>query len=85
MDITVHRTPTDLKGKQLSAHTITSFMVMQGVQDGEAISAGKPMPRDALLFLNRSTAINYWVKNGWLLREGDTLTLLDVGAMKVSD
>lgn len=71
--------------KELSAHTLATFMVLQGADDPGLIRGGIGMHGDALKKLIRDTAFNHWKKNGWLQLSGDAVSLTSPGSAKVAD
>ena len=62
--VSVHRIGISLerKRKELSAHTIASFLVAQGVENVPALRANRLMSLPALRFINDRSAINYWLR-----------------------
>lgn len=62
--VTVHRIGISLerKKKELSAHTIASFLVAQCVENVPALRANRLMSLPALRFINDLSAINYWLR-----------------------
>lgn len=81
------RPQAELLGKALSAHTIAAFIAAQGVYQLEKLTSGKAMRRDLLEFLLRKRAIEYWMRNHWLLagRKTTELLLTDSGLRKLED
>ena len=83
MAITVFRKNTELTGKALSANTLASFLVAQGIHSVENLDTTCPMPHDLLQFLNRERAIGYWMTQGWLRSDGSSLYLTESGLNEV--
>jgi len=81
--VKLHRVQEGLTGKRLSAQTIASLILAQGVRRAEDLSTSKTMNAKALLFLNRATAIRHWTSNGWLENTGVGLRLTATGKEKV--
>ncbi len=79
------RLDRQLTGKELSAHTLASFSVLQGHGEPGQIRAGMPMAAGTLKKLIGNTAFGYWVKNGWLHNAGDRASLTGAGALKVAN
>ena len=52
--------------KELSAHTIASFMVVQAVEHVTELRANRHMNMAALRFINDLSAINHWLRSGRL-------------------
>ncbi len=71
--------------KELSAHTLATFLVLQGGTDPRQIDSGISMPSDVLRRLIRETAFKYWKTNGWLQQSGDSALLTSAGSAKVAD
>jgi hypothetical protein len=68
--ITVHRENRELMGKELSANTLASFLIAQGVASVADLRRESLMRGDLLRFLNRDRALGYWCDQGWLIRDG---------------
>lgn len=83
--ITVYREDRELTGKALSANTLASFLVAQGVSSISDLSCERTMPADLLRFLNRDRALGYWCGQGWLNRESGGYRLTRVGYDEVSN
>jgi hypothetical protein len=83
--VTVYRADRQLRGKELSANTLASFLVAQGCRSLPDLSTTWVMDEDVLAFLNRSTAIDYWRRNGWLLPRGGGRVLTDKGLDSILD
>lgn len=77
----LHRLSISLNGKkkELSAHTIASFLVAQGVPGVPDLAINRPMNRQALLFMNDTTAIHHWISTGRLEESGNTFFLTPTG------
>lgn len=80
-----YRFDRQLKSKELSAHTLATFMVLQGASDPAGIGSEISMPSAVLRQLIRGTAFSYWKKNGWLQQSGDSVSLTSAGSAKVAD
>jgi hypothetical protein len=65
-EVRLYRVAENLTGKRLNAHTIATLLAVQGVRSASELSTAKVMNAEALLFLNRPTAMRYWMKNAWL-------------------
>jgi hypothetical protein len=83
--ITVYRADRQLRGKELSANTLASFLVAQGRRSLPDLSTTWVMDEDLLEFLNRSTAIGYWQRQGWLLPRGGGRVLTEKGLDVILD
>lgn len=62
--ITVYRENRQLRGTELAANTLASFLVAQGQVSLPALSETRVMNRDLLLFVNRKPAMDYWCDQG---------------------
>ena len=82
---TLHRKDRELKGKELSANTLASILVAQGVTSVADLATNRSMPVDLLLFLNRQRAVGYWRDNGWFRSEGNQIYLTDQGLNEVEE
>jgi hypothetical protein len=80
----LHRVEAKPRGKGLFAHTIAAFAAVRAVSSPEAIS-GRRMNEQALLFQLRRTALDYWIRNGWLERSAEGVRLTEYGLRKVRD
>jgi hypothetical protein len=82
-----YRPTAELTGKELSAHTIASLVIAQGVSHSALLMADASMRRDLLMFFLRKRAIDYWTSNGWLQAGSSSseLRLTDAGLRKVQD
>jgi hypothetical protein len=85
--VVIHRPARELKGKELTAHTVASFMVLQGALTPNQVQPEALMKADALKFLIRDSAISHWTsrKNGWLEKSGDSYFLTETGFRKTLD
>ena len=83
--VTVFRADRQLHGKELSANTLASFLVAQGRRSLPDLSTTWVMDETLLEFLNRSTAIDYWRRQGWLLPRGGGRVLTDKGLAVILD
>ena len=83
--VTVFRADRQLRGKELSANTLASFLVAQGRRSLPDLSTTWVMDEALLEFLNRSTAIDYWRRQGWLLPRGGGRVLTDKGLDVILD
>ena len=83
--ITVYRENRELTGKTLSANTLASFLVAQGVASISDLRRERTMPADLLRFLNRDRALEYWCGQGWLSRENGGYRLTREGYGEVSN
>ena len=83
--VTVFRAGRQLRGKELSANTLASFLVAQGRRSLPDLSTTWVMDEVLLEFLNRSTAIDYWRRQGWLLPRGGGRVLTDKGLDVILD
>lgn len=83
--ITAHREDRELTGKALSANTLASFLVAQGVASVSELRRERTMSADLLRFLNRDRALEYWCGQGWLNREGGGYRLTREGHDEVSN
>ena len=83
--ITVHREDRELTGKVLSANTLASFLVAQGVSSVSDLRRERTMSADLLRFLNRDRALEYWCGQGWLNRENGGYRLTREGHDEVSN
>jgi hypothetical protein len=83
--VTVYRQDQKLSGKSLASNTLASFLVAQGRRSLPDLSTTRVMDQELLLFLNRPTAINYWLKQGRLLRSGGGLVLTSKGLDEILD
>lgn len=81
--ITVHREDRELTGKELSANTMASFLVAQGVPSVADLQTGRSMRADLLRFLNRERALEYWCQQHWLVKQGDAYRLTNDGIDEV--
>ncbi|MOA20459.1 hypothetical protein D3C78_1409040 [compost metagenome] len=79
----MYREDRQLRGKALAANTLASFLVAQGRRSLADLSTVWIMDESLLLFLNRQTAIDYWLKDGRLLRRGGGLVLSDKGLNEI--
>lgn len=73
----LHRIGISLENqkKELSAHTIASFLVMQGVEHVPALRPNRPMNKAALRYVNDLSAINHWLRSGRIDTVGETIVL----------
>lgn len=71
--------------KELSAHTIASFLVAQGVESVSDLRSDVPMNKPALRFVNDLSAINYWLSTGRLDLVDDAFVLTAVGIQECVD
>jgi len=69
----------DNRKKDLSAHTIASFLVAQCVSSVPELRANREMNAAALQFINRDSAINHWLSTGRLAMSGNALVLTEAG------
>lgn len=78
---TIYRIGTSLEGnkKELSAHTIASFLVAQGVERVPDLRANRRMNKEALRFINDLSAINHWLRSGRLDVVDDAFLLTTEG------
>ena len=83
--VTVFRADRQLHGKELSANTLASFLVAQGRSSLPDLSTTWVMDEALLEFLNRSTAIDYWRRQGWLLPRGGGRVLTHRGLDVILD
>ena len=83
--MTIYREDRELTGKALSANTLASFLVAQGVSSISDLSCERTMPADLLRFLNRDRALEYWCGQGWLNRESSGYRLTREGYDEVSN
>lgn len=67
------------KKKELSAHTIASFLVAQDVARVPELRANRPMSRAALRFVNDLSAINHWLRTGRIDMVDDAFVLTATG------
>ena len=81
--INVYRKDRELRGKELSANTIASFLVAQSVRIVPDLEAGEAMSSEMLLFLNRDRAMGYWIQQGWLRQDADSFCLTDEGLNEI--
>lgn len=81
--VSVYRKDRELKGKELSANTIASFLVAQSVGSVPDLGVEKAMPTAMLLFLNRERAVGYWLQQGWLRQDGKSLYLTNEGLNEI--
>jgi hypothetical protein len=77
--ITVYREDRQLRGKELAANTLASFLVAQGCASLLDLSETWVMNHDLLAFINRSRAIENWVSLGRLSFRGGGLVLTRTG------
>lgn len=83
--IAVYREDRELTGKALSANTLASFLVAQGVVSISDLCRERTMSADLLRFLNRDRALEYWCEQGWLSRENGGYRLTREGYDEVSN
>ena len=83
--ITVHREDRELTGKRLSANTLASFLVAQGVSSLSDLCRERLMSTSLLRFLNRDRALEYWCEQGWLNKVDDGYRLTREGHDEVSN
>jgi hypothetical protein len=83
MPKTVYRIDQELRGKELSANTIASFLIAQETKSAADLCAKKDMSRVLLEFLNRERAMRFWADNRWLQLEGAVCRLTDAGLDEV--
>ena len=78
---TIYRIGTSLEShkKELSAHTIASFLVAQVVERDPDLCANRRMNKAALRFINDLSAINYWLSSGRLDVVDDAFVLTTEG------
>ncbi len=78
----IYRPHRQLRGKELSANTLASFLYAQGINSVDELAPNVDMRLDVLLFLNNSKMIRYWTDNGWLIQTGVTAQLTAAGIEK---
>ena len=78
----IHRPNRELRGKELSANTLASFLYAQGANSAQDLSPNVEMRLDVLLFLNNLKMIRYWKDNGWLIQTEDAALLTEAGIEK---
>lgn len=76
------RPSENLRGKDLAAFTIASFMRAQHCSSPAALDC-RVMSEADLVYLNRPRAIKYWLENEWLCRRTGGLALTPDGIVKV--
>lgn len=78
---TLHRIGISLENnkKELSAHTIASFLVAQGVERVPDLRANRRMNMSALRFINDLSAINHWLRSARLDVVDNAFILTDEG------
>jgi hypothetical protein len=84
---TLHRIGISLNSqkKELSAHTIASFLVMQGVEHVSELRPDRPMNKAALRYVNDSSAINHWLASGRIRIVGETIVLMAEGIRECAE
>jgi endonuclease/exonuclease/phosphatase family metal-dependent hydrolase len=81
----LYRIDATLRGKCLSANTLASFVVLQGLTGPEELTATRGMNAAAWLHLNRRTALDYWLNHNWLVTRGEQLFLTEAGLTKIQN
>ena len=79
--ITLHRIGMSLENnkKELSAHTIASFLVAQSVERVPDLRPNRRMNMSALRFINDLSAINHWLRSARLDVVDNAFVLTDEG------
>ncbi len=77
--VTGFRADRQLRGKELLANTLASFLAAQGRRSLPELSTTWIMDAALLESLNHSTAINDWRRQGWLLPRTGGRVLTDQG------